>query len=110
MPKSIGNIKKTKTKKVVHNRPTAPERVKVNNFAFFNIISFELKRKLYILLKNVSIQICRSFCSKQYCTITFCRISYNLTKKWNIGIDFFQVLTLCNFPNFGSNEKYYYDN
>ena len=28
MPKSTGNIKKTMTKKVVHNRPTAPKRVK----------------------------------------------------------------------------------
>ena len=28
MPKSIRNIKKTKIKKVVHNRLTAPERVK----------------------------------------------------------------------------------
>ena len=27
VPKSVGNIKKTKTKKVVHNRPTVPERV-----------------------------------------------------------------------------------
>ena len=33
------------------------------------------------------------FCSKQFCIITFFRISYNSTEKWNLDIDFFQVLT-----------------
>ena len=30
----------------------------------------------------------------------FFRISYSLTRKRNFGIDFFQVLTYCNFFNF----------
>ena len=42
--------------------------------------------------------------------ITFFRISYNLTGKWNLGIDYFQVITYCNFPNFGLIEKCYCDN
>ena len=29
----------------------------------------------------------------------FFRISYNLTEKWNLGIDFYQILTHCNFSN-----------
>ena len=46
------------------------------------------------------VQACRSLCSKQqFHIITFFRISYNLTKKWNLDIDFFQVLTYSNFPN-----------
>ena len=55
-------------------------------------------------------QTCRSLCSKQFCMITFFRISYYLTGKWNLGIDFFQVLTYCNFPNFSLIEKSYCDN
>ena len=42
VPKSIGNIKKTKAKKVVHNRPTAPERVnttKIQNHELINAVS-----------------------------------------------------------------------
>ena len=66
---------------------------------------FKLKIKIYILWKNVVIQICRSFSSKQFCIIIFFRISYNLTEKWNLDIDFFQVLTYCNFPNFSLVEK-----
>ena len=62
------------------------------------------------LIKNVTNQICRSFRSKQFCIITFFCISYNLTGKWNLDIDFFQVLTYCNFPNFDLIEKFYYDN
>ena len=31
---------------------------------------------------------------------TFFRISYNLTEKWNLDINFFQVLIYCKFPNF----------
>ena len=38
--------------------------------------------------------------------IMYFRISYNLTGKWNLDIDFFQALTYCNFPNFGLMEKY----
>ena len=30
----------------------------------------------------------------------FFRISYNLTGKWNLDIDFFKVSTYHNFPNF----------
>ena len=45
------------------------------------------------LIKNVAIQIGRSFCSKQFCMITFSRISYNLSGKWNLDIEFFHVLT-----------------
>ena len=41
----------------------------------------------------------RFFCSKQLCIIMFCRISYNLSWKWNLDIDFFKFLTYCNFPN-----------
>ena len=40
---------------------------------------------------------------------TFLRISYNLTGKWNLDIDFFQVLTYCKFSNFRLIEKCYYD-
>ena len=39
--------------------------------------------------------------------ISFLRILYNLTGKWNLDIDFFQVLIYCYFPNFGLIEKYY---
>ena len=41
---------------------------------------------------------------------TFLRISYNLTGKWNLDIDFFQDLTYYNFPDFSLIEKYYEDN
>ena len=58
-------------------------------------------------MKNFAVQTCRSLCSEQFCTITFFRISYNLTGKWNLDIDFFQVLTHCNFPNFSLIEKCY---
>ena len=34
-------------------------------------------------------------------------ISYNLTGKWNLDIDLFQISTYCNFPNFSSNETFY---
>ena len=27
-------------------------------------------------------------------------ISYDLSGKWNLDINFFQVLTFCNIPNF----------
>ena len=40
----------------------------------------------------------------------FFRISQNLIEKWNLDIDFFQVLTYCNFPNFSLVEKWYGDN
>ena len=39
----------------------------------------------------------------------FC-ISFNLTGKWNLDIDFFQILTYYNFPNFNLIEKCYDDN
>ena len=42
--------------------------------------------------------------------ITFFRNSYNLTGKWNLDIDFFQVYTYCNFLNFGLIEKCYEKN
>ena len=42
--------------------------------------------------------------------MTFFRISYNLTGKWNLDIDFFKVLTYCNFPDFGLIEQCYWDN
>ena len=48
----------------------------------------------------MAIQICKSFGSKQFCIIMFCRISYNSTGKRNLDIDFFKVLTYCNFPTF----------
>ena len=51
------------------------------------------------------IQTCRSLCSKQFRIMTFFRISYNLTEKWNLDIDFFQALTCCNFPNLNLIEK-----
>ena len=51
---------------------------------------------------------CKSFCSKQFFSPSFFRIAYNLSEKWNFYIiDFFQVLTYCNFLNFGLIEKYY---
>ena len=40
-----------------------------------------------------------------YYIITFFRISYNLTEKWNLDIDFFQVLTYFSFPNFSLIKK-----
>ena len=52
------------------------------------------------------IQICRSFCSKQFCIIHFFSyyIFYSLTGKLNFDIDFFQVLIYCNFfDNFFDN-------
>ena len=52
----------------------------------------------------------RSSFSKQFFTITFFRILYNLIEKGNLDIDFFQVLTYCNFPNFSLIEKCYEDN
>ena len=58
----------------------------------------------------MAIQVCRSFCSKQFCIIILCRILYNLTGKRNLDIDFFQALTYCIFPNFGLIEKLYWDN
>ena len=45
------------------------------------------------------VQTCRSLCSKQFCIINFLRISYNLTGKLNLSIDFFQILTYFDFPN-----------
>ena len=33
---------------------------------------------------------CRSLCSKQFCIITFFRISSNLTEECNLDIDFFK--------------------
>ena len=36
--------------------------------------------------------------------------SCNLIGKWNLDIDFFQVLTYYNFPNFDLVEKCYRDN
>ena len=42
--------------------------------------------------------------------MTFFRISYNLTEKWNLDMNFFQVLTFCNFPDFGLIKKFYFDN
>ena len=32
---------------------------------------------------------------------------YNLTGKWNVDSDLFQVLIYCTFSNFGTIEKYY---
>ena len=55
--------------------------------------------------KNIAIKICRSFYSKQFCIITFFRISYSLTGKWNFHIDYFQVLTYCDSSNFSLIEK-----
>ena len=49
----------------------------------------------------------RSVYSKQFCNISFFLNSYNLTKKWNLDIDIFQVLTYCNFPNFSLIEIFY---
>ena len=49
-------------------------------------------------------------CSKQFCIITFFCVLYNLTEKWNLDTDFFQVLTYCNFPNFSLIEKCYKNN
>ena len=37
----------------------------------------------------------------------FFRISYNLTEKWNLDINFFQVSTYYDFPNFSFIEKCY---
>ena len=51
----------------------------------------------------IEIQTCRSLYSKQ-----FFRLSLNLTGKWNLDIDFFQVLTYCNFFNYSFIEKCYY--
>ena len=59
---------------------------------------------------NVAIQICRYLCIKQFCIITFFRISYNLTGKWNLDIVFFQVLTDSNFPKFSLIKERYKDN
>ena len=44
-------------------------------------------------------KICRSFCDKQFCIITFSRIFYSLTGKLNFDIDFFKVLISYNFYN-----------
>ena len=73
--------------------------VKKLNF-WFLIVFFKLKRKICILWKNVTIQICRSLCRKYYCMITFFRVSYNLTGKWNFDIDFFRIWICCNISNF----------
>ena len=35
---------------------------------------------------------------------------YTLAGKWNFDIEFFQVLTYCNFPNFGLIKKFNEDN
>ena len=72
-----------------------------------NSVFLEPKHKIYILLKNVVVKTCRYLCSKQFCIVTFFRISLNLTGKWNLDIDFFQVSTYCNFPNFSLIEKCY---
>ena len=53
------------------------------------------------------VKIYRSFCSKNFCIRTFFCILYYLNGKWNYDIDFFQVLTYSNFPNFGLIEKCY---
>ena len=42
--------------------------------------------------------------------ITFFRILYNLTGKWNSDIEFFQVLICCNISNFDLIKKCYQDN
>ena len=46
-------------------------------------------------LKLVDFYVVKNFVSQ-----LFFRISYNLTGKWNLDIDFFQVLTYCKLPNF----------
>ena len=64
--------------------------IMVKKFNFqFSIEFFSILKKVYILKNTVSIQICRSCCSKQFCIITFFRIPYNLTEKWNLDIGFF---------------------
>ena len=60
---------------------------------------------MYILRINVTFQTCSFLCIKQFCIITFFRISYNLSEKWNLDIDFFQVLTYYNFLKFGLIKK-----
>ena len=50
---------------------------------------------------------CKSICSIQFSNKTFFRISYDLSRKWNLEIYFFQVEIQCNFPNFGLIEKCY---
>ena len=57
---------------------------------------------------DLSLQII--LCSKQFCMITFLCISYDLTGKRNLDINFFQVLTYCNFSNISLIEKCYQDN
>ena len=52
--------------------------------------------------KLVDLYVVKSFVS----SFLFC-ISQNLNGKWNFDIEFFQVLTDCNFPNFSLIEKCY---
>ena len=78
--------------------------IKKLNFRF-SIVIFLIKKENIYLTENISVHICRSFRSKQFCIMTFFRISYNLTRKWNLEIDFFQVLTYYNFPNFSLIKK-----
>ena len=47
------------------------------------------------------------FCSKQFCMIMLCLISFNLTGKWNLDIGSFQVSTYCNFRNISLIERFY---
>ena len=55
MPKSIGNIKKTKTTKVVHNRPTAPERVQKVRSQLSTFVSYVIVTKLDLNQGNVKV-------------------------------------------------------
>ena len=71
----------------------------------FQSVFFQSEQKIFILSKNVRMQIFRTFSREQFCIEMFLRILYSLAKNWIFFIDIFQVSKYYNFSNFGFIEK-----
>ena len=64
-------------------------------FPTMKMLIFQLKQKIYVLLKNVQVKICEYLLDKQFSFITYFRILQSLIKKWNFIFVFsivFQML------------------
>ena len=78
-------------------------------FCVFNSMFRNLKEKYTFYEKMLRFKLVDLYVVNNFVSYFFSRISYNLTGKWNLDIDFFQVLTNCNFPNFSLIQKCYWD-
>ena len=73
---------------------------------WISIVFLEIETKNIHFIKNyVKKTFVGHIEAKNFAFSRFFHISYNLTGKSNFKIDFFQVLTYCNFPNFCLVEK-----